>query len=94
METQTIDATKVKFDLKTIVLLLGAAWTPAAMIGGGLMKWGVAMDHRLTVQEETNTNLAVVLNKLDATLSSDVKELRHDVQTLKLELATMKANSK
>ncbi len=88
----TLDATKVRFDLKTIVVLLTLAWTPAAMIGGGLLKWGFAMDHRMTVQEATNQNLATVLNKLDATLSGDIKDLRSDVKRLELDVATMKVN--
>jgi len=89
-----VDVTHVKFDLKTIVLVLTAAWTPAFAISAGLIKWGTSMDHRLTVQEGTNQNLATVLNKLDATLSGDVRELRGKVESIQLEIATLKANNK
>jgi hypothetical protein len=66
----------VNFSLKSIIIILAAAWTPAILIGGSLLKWGNTMDYRMTVQEQTAKNINKNLAEINTSVKVDIRDLR------------------
>lgn len=86
-----MNVTRLRIDFKTALLILTAAWTPAIAIGGGLLKWGFAMDHRVTVQEQVNIKLVESLARIESVQTTEVQALRTKVDALQIQVAAFEA---
>ena len=87
-----MDVTRLKIDFKTAALIIGTAWTPAFAIGGGMVKWGLAMDHRVTVQEQVNIKLSETLVRMEQTQATNVTTLISKVESLQIKVAQLEAS--
>lgn len=87
-----MDVTKLRIDFKTAALVIATAWTPALAIGGGLIKWGLAMDHRVTVQEQVNIKLSETLVRMEQTQATNVTTLISKVEALQIKAAQLEAS--
>ena len=74
---------KIVFNVKTWIAIMAIAWAPACTIGVSMLKWGSAMDTRVTIQEQTNQNIAKTLAKIEVVIDQDLRSVRESTTELK-----------
>jgi len=71
------------FSVKIWIAIMTIAWAPACTIGVSMLKWGTSMDTRVTIQEQTNQNIAKTLAKIEVVIDQDLRSVRESTTELK-----------